>query len=121
MDPNFKSFFSQFERVFNDLDVKRQAEMFDDSLMTAEPKGVAARSKEEFLVMAEQLAAYYRARAKRPPASWKPRNPPSVRITAWLTSYGVPRSKMAIASFNTMCPTSCAKREKGLNRDVHRP
>ena len=29
--------------------------------MTAGPKGVAARSKEEFLVMAEQLAAYYRA------------------------------------------------------------
>ena len=65
MDPSFKSFFSDYERAFNDLDVKRQAEMFDDSFMTAGPKGAIARSKEEFLGMAEQLAAYYRAAGQK--------------------------------------------------------
>lgn len=61
MNAAFKTFFSDYERAFNDLDVRRQAEMFDDSFMTAGPKGAIARSKDEFLGMAEQLAAYYRA------------------------------------------------------------
>ena len=65
MDKSMKSFFDKYERAFSDLDVKRQAELFDDSFLTAGPKGVIARSKEEFLAMAEQLAAYYRAAGQK--------------------------------------------------------
>lgn len=65
MDKAMKSFFDKYERAFNDLDVKGQAELFDESFLTAGPKGVIARSKEEFLDMAEQLAAYYRAAGQK--------------------------------------------------------
>lgn len=61
MNTTFKSFFGDYERAFNDVDVRRQAEMFDDSFLTAGPKGAVARSKDEFMGMAEQVAAYYRA------------------------------------------------------------
>jgi hypothetical protein len=65
MDASMKSFFNEYASAFSDLDINRQAEMFDDSFLTAGPKGAIARSKGEFIAMAEQIVAYYRAAGQK--------------------------------------------------------
>jgi hypothetical protein len=54
-------FFSQYEQAFNALDVKGQADLFADTFVSLGPHGVIARSKEEFLSLAERFSGYYRS------------------------------------------------------------
>jgi len=53
--------FIEYERAFNDLDVKRSAEFFPDTFSSAGPKGTIAQNKKDFLKKAEQASAFYRS------------------------------------------------------------
>ncbi len=53
--------FIEYERAFNDLDVKRSAEFFPDTFISAGPKGTIAQNKKDFLKKAEQASAFYRS------------------------------------------------------------
>jgi len=53
--------FIEYERSFNDLDVKKSAEFFADTFISAGPNGTIAQNKKDFLKKAEQASAFYRS------------------------------------------------------------
>ena len=53
--------FIEYERAFNDLDVKKSAEFFADTFISAGPKGTIAQNKKDFLKKADQASAFYRS------------------------------------------------------------
>jgi hypothetical protein len=53
--------FIGYEKAFNDLDVKKSAEFFADTFISAGPKGTIAQNKKDFLKKAEQASAFYRS------------------------------------------------------------
>lgn len=53
--------FMEYEKAFNALDVKKNAELFSDNFISAGPKGVIAQSKKDFLEKAEQASAFYKS------------------------------------------------------------
>jgi hypothetical protein len=53
--------FIEYEKAFNDLDIKRSAEMFSDTFISAGPKGVIAQGKKDFVKKATQAAAFYKS------------------------------------------------------------
>ncbi|HEV8285564.1 MAG TPA: nuclear transport factor 2 family protein [Chitinophagaceae bacterium] len=53
--------FIEYEKAFNDLDVKRNAEFFSDTFISAGPKGTIAQNKKDFLQKAEQASAFYKS------------------------------------------------------------
>ena len=61
-NPNkkIKDFFSEYEKSFSALDIKKQAKLFSDTFISAGPKGAITQNKQQFLDMAEQMAQYYK-------------------------------------------------------------
>lgn len=53
--------FSEYEKAFNDLDVKKNAAFFADTFISAGPKGTIAQGKKEFLQKAEQASSFYKS------------------------------------------------------------
>lgn len=53
--------FSEYEKAFNDLDVRKNAAFFADTFISAGPKGTIAQSKKEFLQKAEQASSFYKS------------------------------------------------------------
>jgi len=53
--------FIEYEKAFNDLDIKRSAAFFADSFVSAGPKGTIAQNKKDFLQKAEQASGFYRS------------------------------------------------------------
>jgi hypothetical protein len=53
--------FLEYEKAFNDLDVKKSAEFFADTFISAGPKGTIAQNKKDFMQKAEQASAFYRS------------------------------------------------------------
>jgi len=53
--------FIEYEKAFNALDVKKNAELFSDSFISAGPKGAIAQGKKDFLEKAEQARAFYKS------------------------------------------------------------
>lgn len=51
----------EYEKAFNDLDIKTSAEFFAESFISAGPNGSVAQSKREFLQKAEQASAFYKS------------------------------------------------------------
>lgn len=54
-------FFAQYEKAFSELDVKKQADLFADTFLSAGPRGTITHNKEEFLKQADDVADYYRS------------------------------------------------------------
>lgn len=61
MNDDVKNLFNEYEKLFDALDVAGQARFFADSFISAGPHGAIAQSKDEFLKMAEQAAAFYKS------------------------------------------------------------
>ena len=61
MKQSIKKLFSEYEKLFNDLNVEGQAKFFADSFLSAGPKGAIAMSKDEFLKMAKKAAEFYKS------------------------------------------------------------
>lgn len=59
-DESIKKLFAEYEKAFSALDVKKNAEFFADTFISAGPQGAIAQSKEEFLKFADQAAEFYR-------------------------------------------------------------
>ena len=57
--------FIEYEKAFNDLDIKRNAEMFSDTFISAGPKGAIAQGKKDFLAKAAQAAEFYKSVGQR--------------------------------------------------------
>jgi len=53
--------FIEYEKAFNALDVKKNAELFSDNFISAGPKGAIAQGKKDFLEKAEQASAFYKS------------------------------------------------------------
>ena len=53
--------FMEYEKAFNDLDIRRNAEMFTDSFISAGPKGAIAQGQKDFLEKAAQAAQFYKS------------------------------------------------------------
>ena len=56
-----ENLFIEYEKAFNDLDIKTSAEFFADTFISAGPKGTIAQNKKDFLKKAEQASAFYRS------------------------------------------------------------
>ena len=56
-----ENLFIEYEKAFNDLDIKRNAEMFADTFISAGPKGAIAQGKKDFLEKAAQTAEFYKS------------------------------------------------------------
>lgn len=52
--------FTEYERAFSALDVKKSAEFFADTFISAGPKGTIAQSREDFLKRADEAARFYK-------------------------------------------------------------
>ena len=59
-DASVKKLFSDYEKAFSALDIKKNAEFFADSFISAGPRGSIAGSKAEFLKLADQAAEFYK-------------------------------------------------------------
>jgi len=53
--------FSEYEKAFNELDMKKSAEFFTDSFISAGPNGTITNSKKEFLESGQKAADFYRS------------------------------------------------------------
>jgi hypothetical protein len=53
--------FMEYEKAFNDLDIRKNAEMFTDSFISAGPKGAIAQGQKDFLEKAAQAAQFYKS------------------------------------------------------------
>jgi len=53
--------FEQYQKAFDKLDLNSITDFYADDFMSAGPKGVIARNKEEFAEKAGQAAAFYRS------------------------------------------------------------
>ncbi len=60
-DESIKKMFSEYEKAFAALNVKRSAEFFADIFISAGPNGAIAQNKAEFLKMADQAAEFYKS------------------------------------------------------------
>jgi hypothetical protein len=56
-----EQFFSEYEKAFSQLNIKKSAELFADTFISAGPKGMIAQSKEEFLKKANQASEFYKS------------------------------------------------------------
>jgi Domain of unknown function (DUF4440) len=56
-----EQFFAEYEKAFNRRDIKKSAELFADTFISAGPKGVIAQNKEEFLKKAGQASEFYKS------------------------------------------------------------
>lgn len=61
MNEDVKKLFAEYEALFDALDVAGQARLFADTFISAGPRGAIAQSKQEFLKLAEQAAAFYQS------------------------------------------------------------
>ncbi len=61
MDPTVAKLFAAYEDAFSRLDAERQAAFFADVFIAAGPKGSTAHTREQFLAIAPELAAFYRS------------------------------------------------------------
>jgi hypothetical protein len=59
-NPQIEKLFSDYERLFNDLNVKEQGELFSEHFISAGPRGSIAVNKKEFLQMADKAAEFYK-------------------------------------------------------------
>ncbi|HXL55551.1 MAG TPA: DUF4440 domain-containing protein [Chitinophagaceae bacterium] len=53
--------FNEYERAFNKLDIRKNAEFFADTFISAGPKGTIAQNKNDFLQKAEQASEFYKS------------------------------------------------------------
>ena len=53
--------FKQYETAFNKLDLKKLADYYADTFISAGPKGTIAESKKDFVEKAGQAADFYRS------------------------------------------------------------
>jgi ketosteroid isomerase-like protein len=56
-----ENLFIEYEKAFNDLDIKKNAEMFSDTFISAGPKGAIAQGKKDYLEKAAQAAEFYKS------------------------------------------------------------
>jgi hypothetical protein len=56
-----EQFFFEYEEAFNQLNIKKNAELFADTFVSAGPKGTIAQSKEDFLKKAKQASEFYKS------------------------------------------------------------
>jgi hypothetical protein len=61
IDPAIRNLFTAYEAAFSALDMRKSAEFFADTFISAGPRGSITSSKAEFLKLADQAAAYYRS------------------------------------------------------------
>jgi hypothetical protein len=61
MNPKLELLFAEYEKAFASLDIKRNAALYADTFLSAGPQGVIAQSKEEFIRLADQAAAFYKS------------------------------------------------------------
>ncbi len=61
LDSSVRKLFSEHEKAFNELDMKKSAEFFADSFISAGPNGTITNSKKEFLESGQKAAAFYRS------------------------------------------------------------
>jgi len=59
-DESIKAIFAEYEKAFASLDFKKSAGFFDDTFISAGPRGVIAQSKAEFIKLANEAADFYR-------------------------------------------------------------
>ena len=52
--------FTEYEKAFAALDIKKSAGFFSDTFISAGPRGAIAQSKAEFLKLADQAAEFYK-------------------------------------------------------------
>ncbi len=55
-----KIFFSEYEKAFSELDLKKSAEFFADTFLSAGPNGTITNSKAEFLKEAHKASEFYK-------------------------------------------------------------
>ncbi len=55
------SLFPEYEQAFRDLDIRKSAEFYTDTFISAGPKGTIIQSKTELLNAAQQAADFYRS------------------------------------------------------------
>jgi|SRR5688572_961102 len=53
--------FTEYEKAFSTLDIRKNAEFFADTFISAGPKGTIAQSKEDFIKKAGQAAEFYKS------------------------------------------------------------
>ncbi len=53
--------FTGYEKAFNELDIEAIAQYFDDTFISAGPKGTIAQSKDDFRMNARQASEQYRS------------------------------------------------------------
>ena len=53
--------FIEYEKVFNNLDIKKNAELLADTFISAGPKGAIAQGKKDFLEKAGRAAEFYKS------------------------------------------------------------
>ena len=56
-----KRFFSEYEKAFNELDMRKSAEFFADSFISAGPNGTITTSKKDFLESGQKAVDFYRS------------------------------------------------------------
>ena len=52
--------FTEYEKAFAALDIKKSAGFFSDTFISAGPRGAITQSKAEFLKLADQAAEFYK-------------------------------------------------------------
>src|SRR3989442_15180092 len=60
MTGQLENLFKEYERAFNNLDIKASAEFFADSFLSAGPKGTIAQGKSDLIKKAEEASAFYK-------------------------------------------------------------
>src|SRR5688572_9051403 len=53
--------FSEYENAFSNLDIRKNADFFSDTFISAGPKGVIAQNKADFIKKAGQAREYYKS------------------------------------------------------------
>ncbi len=59
--PSVTSLFSEYEKAFRELDIRKSAEFYADTFISAGPNGTITQSKAELLKAAQQAADFYRS------------------------------------------------------------
>jgi hypothetical protein len=60
-DPKINELFFEYEKAFNELDIRKTAGFFAETFISAGPKGTITQSKAELLEKAEQAATFYKS------------------------------------------------------------
>ncbi len=61
VNESIKELFAEYEKAFSNLDIKKTAEFFADTFMSAGPNGVITNSKVEFLKEAHKASEFYKS------------------------------------------------------------